>query len=471
MTTFVFLGPTVSHEEAKTILPDASYLQPVECGDIIKVLRLNPSRILIIDGYYEQTAAVWHKEIMLALDQGIPVFGASSMGALRSAELAHFGMQGIGSIFNDFHQGLLVGDDEVAVVHGSEASGCRALNDAMVNIRATVSMALQQEVIDQAQADLIIRSSKARPYPKRKLTAVCAELQKESEHNFAAFLDWLSQDNYIDQKRLDALEALKHMRDHAPIAIAKQSVTSPTIFIRRLCRSINTSAFQHRFDFLPNIEKALFDLKDQNAGLFTLVSQLAMLLSICYELSEDQESLGKASTNLYAEAVLGNYQRDEKLQRVYHWLSRHSETLSDLDGCLLRYKRWVQLMYRDELAESDDPRVTLVVEQYAFIWMVLDNFSRQKNIKINKQDVDGMMVKFFKSRSIQSAEELAVWLADNHIEQDEFNRFIMSFAYLKGIFLNCNFDFLLENRRINLVNWLAKAHQATSSFDEVAIAV
>ena len=39
-------------------------------------------RIAIIDGYFERMAAVWHKEILVALERGIAVWGAASMGAL-----------------------------------------------------------------------------------------------------------------------------------------------------------------------------------------------------------------------------------------------------------------------------------------------------------------------------------------------------------------------------------------------------
>ena len=45
---------------------------------------------------------------------GTQVFGAASMGALRAAELAPFGMIGVGAIFAAYRDGRLTGDDEVA---------------------------------------------------------------------------------------------------------------------------------------------------------------------------------------------------------------------------------------------------------------------------------------------------------------------------------------------------------------------
>ena len=37
----------------------------------------------LIDGFFENVASVWHKEILFALSEGVQVFGAASMG--RSA--------------------------------------------------------------------------------------------------------------------------------------------------------------------------------------------------------------------------------------------------------------------------------------------------------------------------------------------------------------------------------------------------
>ena len=59
----------------------------------------------LIDGYFDGVPAVAHKEILWALDQGIRVLGAASMGALRAAELAPFGMEGVGAIWRDYADG------------------------------------------------------------------------------------------------------------------------------------------------------------------------------------------------------------------------------------------------------------------------------------------------------------------------------------------------------------------------------
>src|SRR6266446_2586246 len=117
MSIVVFTGPTISAEDALQEL-EATYLPPVSQGDVYRAAVRKPLAIGIVDGYFDRVPAVWHKEILWTMSQGIPVYGSASMGALRAAELAECGMVGVGSIFEAFHSGALEDDDEVAVTHG-----------------------------------------------------------------------------------------------------------------------------------------------------------------------------------------------------------------------------------------------------------------------------------------------------------------------------------------------------------------
>ncbi len=134
MKTIVFVGPTLPAAEVAAALPDARVLPPAAVGDVLRASR-RARRIALVDGYFEHTAAVWHKEILVALERGVHVFGAASMGALRAAELAVFGMRGVGRIYAAFAAGRLVADDEVAVAHLPAEHGFRPVSDALVNIR------------------------------------------------------------------------------------------------------------------------------------------------------------------------------------------------------------------------------------------------------------------------------------------------------------------------------------------------
>lgn len=218
----VFLGPSLSLEKAKQILPEALYLSPVKCGDILDVLKLQPKKIAIIDGFFENVAAVWHKEILFAIENKVEVYGASSMGALRAAELADFGMIGIGKIFKDFYQGKLEDDDEVTVVHRPPQSGYAPITDAMVNIRATLESAVRQNIITIDVSEKLIVIAKDLFYKKRFLNKAIEMFEKKyvaekysgNNHLIAdieAFKQWLDikKENFVDQKESDAIELLK----------------------------------------------------------------------------------------------------------------------------------------------------------------------------------------------------------------------------------------------------------------------
>ncbi len=173
MKVFIFLGPTLSWQDARTEF-DATYLPPVAQGDLYRAAREKPFAIGIIDGYFERLPAVWHKEILWALSQRIHVFGAASMGALRAAELARFGMQGVGEIYQAFASGKIEDDDEVAVAHGDASSGFRAASEAMVNIRATLAQAQAQGAIAGDFRRRIETLAKDTFYPERSYPHILA---------------------------------------------------------------------------------------------------------------------------------------------------------------------------------------------------------------------------------------------------------------------------------------------------------
>ena len=91
MSIYVFVGPTMGIDEASKYL-DATFLAPVAQGDVYRIASQGARTIGIIDGYFESVPAVWHKEILWAMSQGVQVFGSASMGACRAAELHVFGM-------------------------------------------------------------------------------------------------------------------------------------------------------------------------------------------------------------------------------------------------------------------------------------------------------------------------------------------------------------------------------------------
>jgi hypothetical protein len=213
MTVYVFTGPTLAPEAARGEL-DAVYLPPVSQGDVYRVSLRRPRAIGIIDGYFERVPAVWHKEILWAMREGIHVFGSASMGALRAAELAPFGMEGVGAVFAAYRDGVLTDDDEVTVAHGTGESGYAAQSEAMVNIRATLGAAAAVGVIRPAVRAALEQIAKGLFYPERSYPLVLRRAAAAGlpEEQLDALRAWLPVGRR-DQKRDDAIAMLRRMRE------------------------------------------------------------------------------------------------------------------------------------------------------------------------------------------------------------------------------------------------------------------
>ncbi len=213
MTVLVMAGPSLPPLAPRLEL-DAVCLPPVSEGDVYRAARDAPVAIGIVDGYFENVPSVWHKEILYALERGIRVFGAASMGALRAAELAAFGMEGVGAVFEAYRDGVLEDDDEVAVIHGPPQFGYPALSEAMVNIRRTLSEAFAGGVIGADTQRSLVTDAKSLPYRERSYAATLELGQRRGlpDEELEAFRIWLPEGR-VDQKREDALMMLRVMRD------------------------------------------------------------------------------------------------------------------------------------------------------------------------------------------------------------------------------------------------------------------
>lgn len=151
MTAIVFAGPSIYGFDA-ALLGDIEIRPPAACGDVLRACRDNAARIGLIDGIFESGPSAWHKEILFALTAGIEVFGGASMGALRAVECHHFGMQGVGRIFEQYRSGQRSADSDVAVLHAPPELGCRPLTAALVDVDATIAHLLALALLAPEEA-------------------------------------------------------------------------------------------------------------------------------------------------------------------------------------------------------------------------------------------------------------------------------------------------------------------------------
>jgi hypothetical protein len=206
----VFVGPSLAGA-TRPDTDDFEFHGPVAKGDVHRLVAKRPLAIGIIDGYFERVPAVWHKEILWALAQGVHVFGAASMGALRAAELAPFGMIGVGRIFDDFANGRLTDDDEVTIAHADPSLGYRAISEAMVNVRATLAAAERLGLLEPAAAAELVAYAKRQFYADRSYAALLPRARALlGARDGERFARWLQDPAHrVDQKKLDALELLR----------------------------------------------------------------------------------------------------------------------------------------------------------------------------------------------------------------------------------------------------------------------
>src|SRR6266704_219982 len=140
---------------------------PAAQGDILSaVITIAPRAIVLMDGVFHQSLAVWHKEIVYALLEGVIVIGAASMGALRAAELHRYGAIGIGRVFEMYRDGE---EDDSLVAMTYDPETYRPLSEAPIGSEVKRSDALE--------AISFGRSYKGEPFTTLKKDAITPFLQ------------------------------------------------------------------------------------------------------------------------------------------------------------------------------------------------------------------------------------------------------------------------------------------------------
>jgi TfuA protein len=207
MRPVVFLGMSLSLTEARSIL-DADYRPPIKRGDL-PMLDDSVRCVGIIDGVFMNDCSVGHREIISLLKKGVTVVGGGSMGALRASELSDLGMIGVGKIFGMYLNREIDGDDEVALVFNPETND--PLSEPLVNIRATLALAVERGVLEADTSDQILEKVRGEFYPRRSFSRTL-ELAKSVLDPLALkeFTDFVGKSS-VDLKKRDAIAVLQEI--------------------------------------------------------------------------------------------------------------------------------------------------------------------------------------------------------------------------------------------------------------------
>lgn len=209
MKAIIYTGLSVDFNDAKEILNEnVVYKPPIKRGDIDEALKENPDIIGIIDGVFHQSPAVAHKEILKAIDNGVKVIGSSSMGALRASELDSLGMIGIGYVYEQYRDGKITSDDDVAV--SLDKDTLEAISVPLVNMEYVFRNAEKENIITEGEKEELLKIAKEIYYPKRLYSIV---LNKSSLDNNKkdVLIDFIAKSK--DIKKEDGLKLIKYIKE------------------------------------------------------------------------------------------------------------------------------------------------------------------------------------------------------------------------------------------------------------------
>lgn len=215
----VFVGPTLPDEAVLEVLPGAVLHAPVAHGDLLRIPLTSGDIVVIVDGYYHQSAAVRHKEILAVLDAGVRVVGCSSMGALRGAELDVHGMVGNGYVYEMFRDGVVDADDEVAVAH-TPAPEYKKLSEPLITIRFVVARAVEEGLVSAADGESIVAFARKLPYTARSWRALGTVILRDAPELSPALMRTeelrTTRRAEFDVKAADARNTLSRLDELAP---------------------------------------------------------------------------------------------------------------------------------------------------------------------------------------------------------------------------------------------------------------
>lgn len=222
-TTVVFVGPSLSPTErglyeAKGVL----VRPPLAQADLLAYAdRKQHHTLVIIDGFYREVPSIWHKEILLALQNGHTVIGAASLGALRAAELSIYGMRGVGRIYDWFADQTFLDDADVALLH-TPCPDYEPLTVTVADVHATFIDAGLGTHPDYQRALRLVRSIH---FELRTTVTLKRTLQQAGLNEFSTAIA----SSFVPQKKLDTLEAI----DYALTLTATQGASQESANVKQ----------------------------------------------------------------------------------------------------------------------------------------------------------------------------------------------------------------------------------------------
>lgn len=498
----IFLGPSLLAQEALTFSTNSHILPPAQSGDILRALRLKPTLIVLIDGYFENTASVWHKELLYAIEQGVTVIAGGSMGALRASELATFGVIPMGKIAQWYLDNTLQDDDEVAVLHGTKQSHYAPLTDAMVNIRATLYLAYEERIISKFVCQQIEMIAKQLFYTKRTFRRVLQIAEKHcvNHQEVKQFEQWLKVDgHYQDIKRQDALYILRKITEKISLPKSSITIVYRTAFFRALQKNVMCRPFSSYQYWLPIQEKTVLASRYLGAT-YRLVRRLAYLLVACYNLAKqinlseydeniarDEFELQSIFNNIEWERIndCSDLEKKEFIQRltVITRLFKYEQSLTDIPGtyedyllllmCLsgdytrykILHKTNVRAVILQRFKENDQRKYRLLF-YFAYCWWTIERSALRLGLQPDNDALQNGSDNFRRYHQLHTAEITKKWIENNDLDLNDYQYLIAANYRLNFLVFENNMDTIISSNEDTNHWWLLDALWLSEYYSE-----
>jgi hypothetical protein len=237
----IFVGPSLWGVELdRTIMR----FGPAQLGSVYLAAKSGYNVIGLVDAIFGNVPTVWHKEILYAIGRGCVVYGSSSAGALRAAELHTYGMHGIGLCYRLYRAGVITDDDEVAVLHGDASTNYVQLSEPLINARLTFRKLRRNGFLTVNQELEIITRFKTIHFSERTFSGYGRALTSVFGASEGDRIHQLLKSHYRDTKQEDGRQLVSHLLD------SPSSCNNSGFFLR-------TSHWRHQFEELESDLKPL----------------------------------------------------------------------------------------------------------------------------------------------------------------------------------------------------------------------
>ena len=381
--TILFAGPSLYGLETKKY-EWLDICGPACQSDIYSIINYRSyKRIILADGLYKSIPAPWHKEILMALEMNIEVYGVASLGALRAAELDVYGMKGSGQVY-EYIRSNIVDDSEVAVVHKPERNKWEAMTLAHVEVKYWGEEMRRQGKITNETYEHINNWSRQTNFERRTKKGLIKEMGLTINNSKELILE-----TWFSQKQLDLAKLLENLDKKADEKPNKGEIdwnlaNTPYIY-RQISKDTSLLPFQNvDRDYGDTLINFLIFIFLRHKSIFQEILLKIYIEYIQMELTrlgcDDEETNYNKSLKLYNEREC--FLMKDQFGQEDIWIHSHTRTeQSNKDQ-----EKMIEQELRT-LNKSFKPRTNVAKELMKDLYKLIVKHKDARSVKIDKKEL------------------------------------------------------------------------------------